>query len=91
MILSASPYGNWGPGNQFKNADSRATAIAAGNKVLFISDPRASCLLPAPTKVWQVDLLACQEVKASDPSQFLKLMMGTDSVCRVWHAPMKES
>ena len=37
----------------------------------FVCDPGVSCLGPAPTSLWQPNLLVCQLGEISDPPQFL--------------------
>lgn len=55
-------YGAW--------ITSIATTITIGNQLSFISNPGILCLLPAPMKLWKPYLIACNQGKISNPSQF---------------------
>lgn len=43
-----------------ENDDSLVITAAEGNKLSFVPNPGVSCLLPAPMKWWQANLLACK-------------------------------
>ena len=47
-----------------------ATTITISNQLSFISNPGILCLLPAPMKLWKPYLIACNQGKISNPSQF---------------------
>lgn len=48
----------WGTGSRKYN--TLVITTAESNKLSLVSDPGVSCLLPAPWKWWQANLLACK-------------------------------